>query len=83
MGEALRRLSRYEDARRTAYQWLVDRAAESTPPRADGKDPARKALNALRAPPADEQRARMAAFRDAELTCAEGDRLELLTGTPR
>ena len=42
---------------------------------------AREALAALRALPADEQRARVAALRDAERTCAEGDRLEMLTGT--
>ena len=41
---------------------------------------ARQALDALRALPADEQRARVTALRDAERTCAEGDRLELLTG---
>ena len=41
-----------------------------------------QALAALRALPADEQRSRVAALRDAERTCADGDRLEILTGTP-
>ncbi len=41
---------------------------------------ARQALAALRALPADEQRARVTALRDAERTCAAGDRLEMLTG---
>ena len=39
-----------------------------------------QALAALRRLPADEQRARVTALRDAELTCADGDRLDLLTG---
>jgi hypothetical protein len=72
--------SRYEDARRAAYLWLIDRDPRPVAGR-DGKDPAREALNALRALPVDEQRTRVAALRAAELTCAEGDRLELLTGT--
>ena len=38
------------------------------------------ALAALRRLPPDEQRERVAALRDAELTCAPGDRLDLLTG---
>jgi hypothetical protein len=40
---------------------------------------ARQALVTLRALPADEQQARVAALREAERTCADGDRLDLLT----
>lgn len=40
----------------------------------------RQAVAALRRLPAAEQRARVAALREAELTCAAGDRLGLLTG---
>jgi hypothetical protein len=64
--------------------WLLD---QQLPPPVAGSEEgpetalARQALDALRALPADEQRARVAALRAAELTCAEGDRLERLTGT--
>jgi hypothetical protein len=71
--------ARYEAARLVAAAWLLDRDL----PTAEGpkQSPEQQALAALRALPADEQRARVAAFRDAERTCAEGDRLEMLTGT--
>ena len=39
-------------------------------------------LDILRALPAEEQQARVAALREAERSCAPGDRLEILTGTP-
>jgi hypothetical protein len=74
---------RYLAARSAAAAWLLDR----DPQRAAGPDEepeaalVRQALEALRAQPAGEQRARVTALRDAERTCAEGDRLELLTGT--
>jgi hypothetical protein len=38
-------------------------------------------MEALYALPTDEQRARVAALREAELTCAAGDRYAMLTGT--
>lgn len=41
---------------------------------------ASQTVTALRALPAAEQRTRIAALRAAELTCAAGDRLDLLTG---
>jgi hypothetical protein len=75
---------RYVAARSAATAWLLDR---DLPPASERSGQvseealARQALEALRALPADEQRARVTALRDAERTCAEGDRLELLTGT--
>ncbi|GAA0965060.1 hypothetical protein GCM10009555_003650 [Acrocarpospora macrocephala] len=75
---------RYLAARQAAYGWLVG----GRPPQTlDDGDPAAaftgEALAALYALPADEQRARVAALRAAELTCARGDRLDLLTGGTR
>jgi hypothetical protein len=72
----------YPAARLVAAAWLLDRDIPPVGGRDEGPEGplARQALAALRALPADEQRARVAAFRDAERTCAEGDRLELLTG---
>jgi hypothetical protein len=73
----------YLAARIAAAAWLLDR--DLPPPVDKGEQPdlalAHEALDALRYLPADEQRARVAALRDAERTCAAGDRLELLTGT--
>jgi hypothetical protein len=72
---------RYVAARSVAAAWLLD----SNPPPASGRrQPSavameRQALAALRALPASVQKARVTAFRDAELTCARGDRLRLLT----
>ncbi|HEY3261230.1 MAG TPA: hypothetical protein VGJ95_13335 [Pseudonocardiaceae bacterium] len=74
--------ARYLAARRAAGAWLLDRDPE--PARAGEEldvTLARQALDALHALPADRQRARVAALRDAERTCAPGDRLDLLTGT--
>jgi hypothetical protein len=72
----------YLAARLAVAAWLLDR----DPPaggRAEGPEVpvAREALTILRGLPADEQRTRVAALRDAERACAEGDRLEMLTGT--
>jgi hypothetical protein len=74
---------RYLAARRAAAAWLLDLDPHKSAGRDEGPEVAllRQALEALRALPADEQRARVTALRDAERTCAEGDRLELLTGT--
>jgi hypothetical protein len=74
----------YLAARLAVAAWLLDR----DPPaggRAEGPEVpvAREALTILRGLPADEQRTRVAALRDAERACAEGDRLEMLTGTSR
>ena len=83
-GQAADPVARYFAARSAVAAWLLDR--EPRPMLAPIDDPdasfalAGQALAALRALPVDEQRARIAAFRDAERACAEGDRLELLTG---
>ena len=73
---------RYLAARMAVTAWLLDR--KLPPPNKRDKESevslARQALDAVRALPADEQRARVTALRDAEQSCAEGDRLELLTG---
>jgi hypothetical protein len=72
---------RYIAARTVAAAWLLDR----DPPRASGRRREsavameQHALAALRALPAGEQKARVTALRDAERTCAAGDRLDLLT----
>jgi hypothetical protein len=78
--------ARYAAARMVAAAWLLD---QDLPPARgrDGEGPevalAHQALATLRALPADEQRARVTALRDAERTCAEGDRLHMLTGASR
>jgi hypothetical protein len=68
-------------ARLAAAAWLLDRDL----PREFEDRPevalAREALSTLRRLPSDEQQARVTALRDAELTCAVGDRLDLLMGT--
>ena len=73
---------RYLAARRAAAAWLLDRDLPPAPK--GGKESeetlAPQALADLRRLPPDEQRARVTALRDAELTCAPGDRLDLLTG---
>jgi hypothetical protein len=79
---------RYLAARQAVSRWLLD--GDPEPASRPGSKPgggdesealAGNALAALRALPAGEQVARITAFRAAELTCAEGDRLDLLTGT--
>ena len=79
MGPREEQDARYEAARLVAAAWLLGRDL----PTAEGRkqSPEQQALAALRALPADEQQARVAALRDAERTCAAGDRLELLAGT--
>ena len=73
---------RYLAARRAAAAWLLDRDLPPAPK--GGKESeetlAPQALADLRRLQPDEQRARVTALRDAELTCAPGDRLNLLTG---
>ncbi len=75
----------YQAARLVAAAWLLDR---DLPPPATGNEDkdseaalAHQALAALRSLPTDEQRTRVAALRDAERTCATGDRLEMLAGS--
>lgn len=81
-GAAERR--RYDIARLIAAAWLLD---QEPPAPADPADPALLQRNEtlpgyreLRALPAGEQRARVAALREAELGCTAGDRLDLLVG---
>lgn len=75
---------RYTTARLVAAAWLL---AEEPPPPADPEDPAladasvtRAAYDTLLSFPPDEQRARVAALREAELACDSGDRLDILVG---
>lgn len=76
----------YVAARLAAAAWLLDRVPPGTTGRA-GEDRAvtlaNQALVALHALPADEQRARVTTLREAERTCAVGDRLAMLTGANR
>ncbi|GIH05482.1 hypothetical protein Rhe02_35490 [Rhizocola hellebori] len=71
--------TRYMAARLAVVGWLLDRE----PPQRGGPEGALAiaALGALRALPADQQRARVTALRDAERGCLTGDRLDLLTGS--
>jgi hypothetical protein len=75
---------RYNAARLVAAAWLLE---EEPPPPPDPDDPALPgpsltgpAYDALLAMPAEEQRARITALRDAELACADGERLDILVG---
>ena len=74
---------RYVAARMAAAEWLLDREPQQRGGRGGGPEMALalQALDALRALPAAEQGARVAALRDAERSCAAGDRLDLFTGT--
>jgi hypothetical protein len=78
--------ARYVAARLAAAAWLLDKVPPGTTGRA-GEEPAvalaNQALAALRVLPAHEQRAHVATLRQAEWTCAVGDRLALLTGATR
>jgi hypothetical protein len=74
---------RYVGARQAVSAWLFDRRP---PPATGAKEApemalARQAYDTLAALPVDEQRARVAAWRDAERACSDEDRLELLVGT--
>jgi hypothetical protein len=69
---------RYAAARLAAAAWLLDRDPPSSPRDGPEVGLARQALSALRALPAEEQRARVAALREAELACSTGDNLSLL-----
>jgi hypothetical protein len=82
VGTAERR--RYDLARLVAAAWLL---GQEPPAPADPSDPALlqpsetvAVYRALRELPPDEQRARVAELRQAELACRGGDRLDLLTG---
>jgi hypothetical protein len=75
--------ARYVVARMAVAAWLLDedlRADAAGEPLTPEERATRQALTVLRSLPASEQRARVAAVRDAERTCADGDRLALLTG---
>jgi hypothetical protein len=76
----------YNVVRMAAAAWLIDRLppGESNLPSglAKSSGTVKQVLDVLHALPAEEQQSRVAALRDAELTCAAGDRLEILTGTP-
>jgi hypothetical protein len=74
---------RYLAARLAAALWLLDGEPQQGIGSGTGPETAlaTQALDTLRALPADEQRARVGALRDAERTCAAGDRLDLLTGS--
>jgi hypothetical protein len=71
---------RYLAARQVAAAWLIG----YVPPRPPEWDPlspdTEPALRTLQSLPAGEQRARVAAFREAELACGPGDRMDLLVG---
>jgi hypothetical protein len=76
----------YNVARMAAAAWLIGRLppGESNLPSGPAKSSGTvtQVLGALHALPGEEQQSRVAALREAELTCAAGDRLEILTGTP-
>jgi hypothetical protein len=79
-GDADTRESEYLAARLVAAAWLLDRDLAPAGTNDKGLTLASDALTTLRGLPADEQQARVTALRDAERTCAQGDRLEMLTG---
>ena len=78
--------TRYDAARLVAAAWLLDREplAPTDRPEVWGDLPpismTLPAYEALRALPADEQRARVAALRASEIACDGRDRLGILTG---
>jgi hypothetical protein len=70
---------RYIGARAAVTLWVTDRQVGPSQGKAVPEDEyARQALDALRALPEPEQRARIEAFRTLERTCAPGDRLAVL-----
>ena len=71
---------RYLTARQVAAAWLLGHLPANPPGLAPLSPATEPALQTLRGLPAGEQRARVAALREAELTCQPGDRLEILTG---
>jgi hypothetical protein len=77
---------RYTAARLVAAAWLLEEEPLAPPALLDvwGELPpttvTRPAYEALLALPAVEQRARVAALREAELECGRGDRMEILIG---
>jgi hypothetical protein len=82
-GTAERR--RYDIARLVAAAWLLD---QEPPPPTYPEDPGLlqqsetvPVYQELRALPADEQQARVAALRAAELACDGGDGLDILAGS--
>jgi hypothetical protein len=84
-GSASEPVVRYLAARAAAAAWLLDGEPRQSGGRGAAPEMALalQTLNALRALPAAEQRARVAALRDAERSCAAGDHLDLLTGSDR
>jgi len=83
IGELDKPNQRYIAGRTVAAAWLLD----GDPPRASGRREEsavgieQQALAALRALPAGEQKARVNTLRDAEMTCAAGDRIDMLTAS--
>jgi hypothetical protein len=73
---------RYVGARQAVTAWLLDRPPAPATGAKEAPETvlARQAFDTLVALPVDEQRARVAAWRDAERACSDGDRLELLVG---
>lgn len=79
-GSEERKDDRYWAARLVAAAWLLDRDLAPVDRTDRAQALASDALADLRGLPADEQLAQVTALRAAERTCAEGDRLEMLTG---
>jgi hypothetical protein len=77
----------YSAARAAVAAWLLDEDPRLTvggePVAEEELTLTREALTILRGLPADEQRARVTALRDAERTCVDGNRMHMLTGTGR
>lgn len=69
---------RYYSARLAAAAWLLGSMPDSPP--AFDLSLAQQAFTTLRGLPAGEQRARVAALRQAELACDDRDRLDILVG---
>jgi hypothetical protein len=72
--------ARYVLARLVAAAWLIGNLPANPPLPPDVGTTPEQALDTLLGLPAEEQRARVAALREAELSCTGGDRLDLLTG---
>jgi hypothetical protein len=72
--------ARYVMARLVAAAWLIGDLPANPPLPPDVGTTPEQALDKLRGLPAEEQRARVAALRDAELSCTGGDRLDMLIG---
>lgn len=82
--EIQRRVLGYPAARAAVAAWLLDEDPRTEvagePVSEQELALTREALATLRDLPAGEQRSRVTAVRDAERSCADGDRLDMLTG---